>query len=249
MIILKTPSQIDGIRKSCKIVAYVLKELYEAIKPGITTKYLNQMAEELCLERGGTPGFKGYRGFPYSICSSRNEEIVHGFPSDSPLVDGEILSVDFGVLYKGWYGDSAFTKAVGNVDKDVKRLLKTGQECLDLGIKAARPYARIGDISHAVQKHAEKRSYSVVREFVGHGIGRDLHEDPPIPNYGAGNSGSLIKKGMVIAIEPMVCAGHHKTCTLLDGWTTITADKKLAVHFEHTIAITESGTEVLTKRD
>lgn len=249
MIILKTPSQIDGIRRSCEIVAYVLTELKNSIKPGITTKYLNEMSEELCFQRGGTPGFKGYRGFPYSICSSRNEEIVHGFPSDIPLMEGEILSIDFGVLYKGWYGDSAFTAPVGTVSKETKKLLEVGKACLYEGINTARMYKRIGDISNAVQTYAEKRSYNVVRDFVGHGIGRDLHEEPQVPNFGPKGMGYMLKSGTVIAIEPMVSAGTCEIVTMKDHWTVKTADGMPAVHFEHTVAITENGTEILTKRD
>jgi methionyl aminopeptidase len=249
MIILKTPSQIDGIRRSCEIVAYVLKELKNNIKPGVTTNYLNEMAEDLCLQKGGTPGFKGYRGFPYSICSSRNEEVVHGFPSNNKLVEGEILSIDFGVLYKGWYGDSAFTAPVGIVSKEIKKLLAVGEACLYEGIKVAKAYNRIGDVSHAVQTYAEKRSYNVVREFVGHGIGQDLHEEPQVPNFGPKGRGYMLKPGSVIAIEPMVSAGTCEILTMKDRWTVKTADGMPAVHFEHTVAITNNGTEILTKRN
>ncbi len=249
MIILKTSTQVDAMRKSNKIVAYVLRELEKAIVPGVTTNYLNQMAEELCFQRGGTPGFKGYRGFPYSICSSRNDEVVHGFPSEVPLKDGEILSIDFGVLYRGWYGDSAFTKGVGKVSKKTRLLMRIGNECLEKGISAAGPYSNLGNISYAIQQHAEKHGYNVVKEFVGHGIGKNLHEEPQVPNYGEKYTGYILKPGTVIAIEPMISSGTAKTTTMKDGWTTRTEDGELAVHFEHTIAITEKGVEILTSRN
>jgi methionyl aminopeptidase len=249
MIILKTPSQINNIRRSCKIVAFVLDKLKKQTKPGITTKFLNDLAEDLCFQKGGIPAFKGYRGFPFSICSSRNEEIVHGFPSDKPLEEGDILSIDFGVIYKGWYGDSAFTVGVGKISQEAEDLLKTCEECLFKGIEAARLYNRIGDISYNIQKYAENRSYGVIREFVGHGVGRDLHEAPQVPNFGSQSSGYMLKAGTVIAIEPMITIGSHKPITLSDGWTTVTEDRKWSAHFEHTIAITENGTEILTKLD
>lgn len=249
MVILKTAKQIDGIRKSCQIVAYVLKELYSNIKPGVSTEFLNQMSEELCFERGGTPAFKGYRGFPYSICSSRNEEIVHGFPSPMPLLEGEILSIDFGVLYKGWYGDSAFTKAVGKASPEAEKLIDVTRASLYEGIKNAVPGNRLGDIGYAIQNTAKKAGFSVVKEFVGHGIGLELHEDPQVLNYGRPGEGLRLKPGMVIAIEPMVNQGTEKTHTMPDRWTTITQDHKLSAHWEHTIAILETGPEILTERD
>lgn len=249
MIILKTKSQVEGIRKACRITAYVLKELKKAVEPGITTKFLNKMAEELCFQKGGTPGFKGYKGFPYSICSSRDEEIVHGFPSEKPLRRGEILSIDFGVLYKGWYGDSAFTTPVGEISEDIKELLKVGEQCLFEGINTAQAHSKVGDISNAIQSYAEKRSYNVVRDFVGHGIGMNLHEEPQIPNFGPKDVGMVLRPGAVIAIEPMISAGTCETVRMEDNWTVKTADCMPAVHFEHTIAITENGPEILTKRD
>jgi len=249
MIILKTLQEIDGIRKSCSIVSHVLKELYEAIEPGITTEFLNVMAEELCFEKGGTPGFNGYRGFPYSICSSRNEEIVHGFPSKVPLKSGDILSIDFGVLYKGWYGDSAFTKAVGDTSVKARKLIKITERCLYDGIAAAVPGNRLGDIGHAVQTRAEDHGYSVIRDFVGHGIGKELHEDPQVLNYGEKGKGIMLKSGMVIAIEPMVALGTNEIHILPDGWTAITKDHKLSAHWEHTIAILNDGPVILTDRN
>jgi methionyl aminopeptidase len=249
MIILKTLTQIDGIRKSCAITAYVLKELENTIKPGITTNFLNTMAEDLCNQRGGTPAFKGYRGFPFSICSSLNEVVVHGFSNDKPLEEGDILSVDFGVLYKGWYGDSAFTKGVGKVSEEAQKLMDTCSECLYNAISIARSFCRVGDISNAIQSHAETNGYGVVRDLVGHGIGRNLHEDPQIPNFGKPHNGLLLKPGSVIAIEPMITEGGYETRVLEDRWTTATLDGKLAAHFEHTIAIMDDGVEILTKRD
>lgn len=249
MIILKTLTQIDGIRKSCAITAYVLKELEKNINPGVTTNYLNTLAEDLCYQRGGTPAFKGYKGFPFSICSSLNEVIVHGFPNDNPLKEGDILSVDFGVLYKGWYGDSAFTKGVGKISKEAQRLLDTGKECLYKAIDITRPFCRVGDISNVIQEHVEKNGFNVVRNFVGHGIGRNLHEEPQIPNFGKEHTGLSLKSGSVIAIEPMITAGAYETRILEDGWTAVTQDGKLAAHFEHTIAITSDGVEILTRRD
>jgi methionyl aminopeptidase len=249
MIILKTLTQIDGIRKSCAITAYVLKELKNAIEPGITTNFLNKMAEDLCNQRGGTPAFKGYRGFPFSICSSLNDTIVHGFSNDSPLKEGDILSIDFGVLYKGWYGDSAFTKGVGKISEKAQKLMYVGEECLHNAINASNPYCRIGDISNAVQSNAEINGYGVVRNLVGHGVGKNLHEEPQIPNYGKAHTGLLLKPGSVIAIEPMITEGTYETRVLEDRWTTVTLDGKLAVHFEHTIAITSDGAEILTIMD
>ena len=247
MIIIKTSSQIDGIRKSCRIVAYVLKALKAAIKPGITTNFLDKMAEDLCVQKGGIPGFKGYKGFPYSICASKNEEVVHGFPNDIPLQEGDIISIDFGVVYKGWYGDSAFSAGVGKISTKAEHLLQTGRNCLNLGIKEAQAYGRIGNVSNAIQEYAEKQKYGVVREFVGHGIGKNLHEEPYVPNWGSKGVGYMLKPGMVIAIEPMITEGSQKVKQLSDGWTNVTVDGKLAVHFEHTVAILPDGPEILTK--
>lgn len=247
MIILKTLNQIDGIRRSCQIVAYVLEELKKTIKCGITTEYLNTIAEDLCLQRGGTPAFKGYKGFPYSICASPNHKVVHGFPNSIPLEDGDLISIDFGVLYKGWYGDAAFTKPVGKISAPAKKLLAVGKECLNKGIKAAVPYCKVGDISSAIQIHAEKNKFNTVRKLVGHGIGLNLHELPQIPNFGKPHTGNILKPGSVIAIEPMVNMGESDVVMKEDGWTMVTKDLKLSVHFEHTIAITSDGTEILTK--
>lgn len=249
MIILKTLNQIDGIRKSCFITAYVLKELKNSIKPGITTNFLNSMAEDLCRQKGGVPAFKGYRGFPYSICASVNEKVVHGFPDDIPLKSGNILSIDFGVLYKGWYGDSAFTMGVGKISGAAKKIITVGSECLYKAIGIINTSCKIGDLSFAIQSHAEKNGYSVVRNLVGHGIGKNLHEEPQIPNFGKPHTGLMLKSGSVIAIEPMILAGSYDTIILEDGWTVVTKDSKLAVHFEHTIIVNNNGAEILTKID
>lgn len=249
MIILKTTDEIDKLRKSCEIVAYVLKNLEEAIQPGITTEALNLMAEDLCFQKGGRPAFKGYQGFPYSICASKNHKIVHGFPDDNPLKSGEIISIDFGVEYGGWYGDSAFTKAVGEVPKNIERLLRVGEECLYAGIKAAKVNCKIGDISNAIQTHAEKHGYGVVKEYVGHGIGKNLHESPQIPNFGKPDTGYTLRAGSTVAIEPMINLGTGKTSVLTNDWEVVTADGQYSVHFEHTVAITKNGVEILTNRN
>ena len=249
MIIIKTISQIDKLKKSCRIVGHVLSILKKEIRPGITTMYLNNLAEELCYERGGIPGFKGYKGFPYAICASKNSEIVHGFPDDVVLKDGDILSIDFGVIYKGWWGDSAFTTGVGNISLAAKKIIAIGEECLNIGINNAKPFKRIGDISNSIQQHAESNGYNVVKEFVGHGVGMNLHEDPQIPNYGEPYTGHLIRPGTVIAIEPMIVEGSSDNTVGDNGWTASTNDGKLAVHFEHTIAVMYNTVEILTSRD
>ena len=249
MIILKTPEQIEGIRESCRIVAFVLSEIEKLVKPGVTTAGLNTISEHLTREQGGVPGFKGYRGFPFSICASVNEQIVHGFPNDTPLKEGDILSVDFGVLKNGWYGDSALTMPVGQISDEATELLRVTKNSLHKALDIAQPYKKIGDLSWTIQRYVEKNNFSVIRDFVGHGIGKELHEDPQIPNYGKAGDGMMLKAGMVIAIEPMVSIGTYETETLSDGWTTITRDKSLSAHFEHTLAITENGPEILTSRD
>jgi methionyl aminopeptidase len=248
MIIVKTAEQIECMRKSGKITAFVLKNIEEAIKPGVTTLYLNEMAEDLVHQAGATPSFKGYRGFPYSICSSRNNEIVHGFPSDKPLEEGEILSVDFGANLNGWHGDSAFTKAVGEVPEEIEKLLETTEACLYAGILRARAFNRVGDISNKIETLANENRFDVIKEFVGHGIGRNLHEEPSIPNYGRPHTGYMLKPGMIVAIEPMLVECCNSAIVLSDGWTTVTGDSGMSAHFEHTILITNNGPEILTDR-
>ena len=249
MIILHGIQDIIGIKKSCSIVAHVLSCLEKEVGPGVTTNYLNDLAERLTYEKGAIPGFKGYRGFPCSICASINEQIVHGISSNIPLKEGDILSIDFGILYKGWYGDSALTVPVGKISAGHKKLIQTTQECLNLGIQQSHPGNKLGDISYAVQSHAEKKGFSVVREFTGHGIGKDLHEEPAIPNFGNKGEGYLLKPGMVIAIEPMINEGGRETITKSDGWTVVTKDGSVSAHFEHTIAITGNGPIILTERN
>jgi len=246
MVVLKTPEEIEVMRESNAIVAEILQELRRLVEPGISTRQLDQHAEKAAKERGAVPAFKGYGGFPYALCASINDEVVHGFPSERVLVEGDIASLDFGVKYKGYFGDSAITVAVGRISDNAANLMKVTKEALFKGIEKARTGNRLGDISHAVQDHVERVGYSVVRDYVGHGIGRDLHEDPAVPNYGSPGRGILLKSGMVIAIEPMINEGTYEVKVKPDGWTVVTADGKLSAHFEHTIAITDNGPEVLS---
>jgi methionyl aminopeptidase len=246
MVILKSPREIEKIRRSNQMVAEILGRLKEKIAPGIDTKTLDKMAEALAIEKKAVPAFKGYRGFPYSLCASVNEQVVHGFPTGDPLKEGDILSIDFGIYHDGYYGDSAITVAVGQISEAAQRLLRVTEESLYLGIGKALEGNRLSDISYAVQSHVESAGFSVVRKFVGHGIGKELHEDPQIPNYGKPGLGIRLKPGMVFAIEPMVNAGGHDVETLDDGWTAVTKDSSLSAHFEHTIAITEDGPFVLS---
>ncbi len=234
------------MRVAGRMVAEILAILKEQIAPGITTIELDRLAEKECRKRKAIPAFKGYGGFPYAVCSSPNEKVVHGFPDDRPLQTGEILSIDFGVLYDGFYGDSAFTAPVGEISKDARHLMKITEESLNRAIEASVVGGRLSDISYAVQSHVEKEGYSVVREFVGHGIGSKLHEAPQVPNYGPKGQGPRLKAGMTLAIEPMINAGKPGVKVLEDGWTAVTIDGELSCHFEHTIAITENGPEILT---
>jgi len=248
MIILKTSDQIKRIGDSCKIVSSVLSHLYNISEIGISTHELNKEAEEIVKKHKATPVFNGYKGFPYSICASINDYIVHGFPNDIKLKDGDVLSIDFGVLYKGWCGDSAFTKIIGNASEDIKTLVRVTEECLYAGIKKAVARSRVGDISNTIQTHAMKYGFGVVEKFGGHGIGRNLHEDPFISNVGEKNKGYLLKPGVVIAIEPMLTAGKADIERMSNGWTIKTKDGKVAAHFEHTVAITNEGPIILTGR-
>jgi methionyl aminopeptidase len=228
------------------MVAEILALLRERIKPGITTLELDELAERECRKRKAKPGFKGYGGFPYSICASLDEQVVHGFPNREPLREGQILSVDFGVLWRGFYGDSAITVPVGRIDTEKQELLEATQYSLKLGIEQTRAGNRLYDISHAVQAYVEPRGFSVVKDFVGHGIGRGLHEDPQVPNFGPAGQGPLLREGMTLAIEPMINAGKAGVKILADGWTAVTVDGKPSAHFEHTVAITQNGPEILT---
>ena len=247
MVILRLPEEIEKIRTSNIIVVEILNELKEKVRPGIATRELDRIASELAWKKGARPAFKGYRGYPFSLCTSVNFEVVHGLPSDRILVEGDIISLDFGVYYKGYCGDAAVTVPVGSVSRQAVRLLEVAEQGLYDGIKEARAGNRLGDISAAVQSRVESAGFSVVRDFVGHGIGKNLHEEPQIPNYGVRGRGIELKAGMVLAIEPMVNEGTHKIRILPDGWTVVTEDVKLSAHFEHSVAITDNGPDVLSK--
>lgn len=248
MIILKSPEEIKKMGESNAIVAEVLTGLRERVRPGVTTLKLNEYAEGVTQKRGAKPAFKGYGGFPFALCASVNSEVVHGFPSDRSLEEGDIISLDYGVYYRGYYGDSAITVAVGRISASASRLMKVTEESLYKGIEKAREGNRLGDISFAVQSCVESAGFSVVRDYVGHGIGKDLHEDPPVPNFGVGGRGVKLKAGMVIAIEPMVNEGSYRVKTKPDRWTVVTDDGSLSAHFEHTIAVTEDGPVILSNR-
>lgn len=249
MVVLKSPKEIEKIRESNQIVAKILSVLQSEVKPGIDTLYLNNLAEELAREHNATPAFKGYRGFPYSLCASVNEAVVHGFPSKRALKEGDILSMDFGVVFGGYFGDSALTVGVGKVSESASRLMDVTEQALYKGIDQAVANGRLSDISHAVQKHVEDAGFSIVRIFVGHGIGSNLHEDPQIPNFGKPGMGIHLKPGMTLAVEPMVNEKSYDVEILEDGWTAVTKDSGLSAHFEHTIAITNNGPAILSARD
>jgi methionyl aminopeptidase len=247
LIILRSQAEIEKIRRACRIVAEILQNLEGFIKPGVTTWDLNAVSEELASRRHARPAFKGYHGYPYALCTSVNEEVVHGMPSrQRHLAHGDIISLDFGVVVDGYYGDAAITLPVGDISAEASELCKVTEESLYEGIGRARPGNRVSDISHAVQEYAEARGYSVVREFVGHGIGQQLHESPQVPNYGPPGRGVKLKPGMVLAIEPMINSGRPEVEILADHWTAVTTDRKLSAHFEHTIVITEGEPEILT---
>ena len=246
MIELKSEREIRIIRENGRIVGLILRYLKEKIKPGIKTIELDKLAEEFILKKNAIPAFKGYRGYAGNICTSINNEVVHGIPGERALKEGEIVSVDIGVLKNGFYADGAWTFPVGKISDQVKRLLEVTLKSLEAGISQSIAGNRLGDISYAVQSIAEKNGFSVVRDLTGHGIGRHMHEDPPVPNFGSAGSGLLLKEGMVLAIEPMVNAGGYQIKTLEDNWTVVTLDGSLSAHFEHTIAITNNGPEILT---
>ncbi len=251
MIFLKTEDEIEKLRNANLLVARTLAELAKVIKPGVTTKQLDKLAEEFIRDNGAIPTFKGFPNpygpeFPASICTSVNEQVVHGIPSDNPLKDGDIVSIDCGTLLDGYNGDSCYTFMVGEVSEEVKELLRVTKESLYKGIEVACAGKRIGDIGFAVQQHCESHGYGVVREFVGHGIGKEMHEEPPVPNYGRRGNGTMIKNGFCLAIEPMITMGSHQVYLLADKWTVITRDRKPAAHFEHTIAIHHGKPEILS---
>src|SRR6266436_8016161 len=246
MIIGKSQKEIDKMRASGQLVGRVLQQLRAMVEPGLTTLEVDQAADKMIRDAGAYPTFKGYNGFPFSICASVNEQVVHGFPSSYELQEGDIFSIDVGVTLDGFVGDTAATIPVGKVGEDRLKLIRVTEECLQLAIEQCRAGNHLGDIGWAVQSHAEAHSYSVVRDYVGHGIGRRMHEDPQIPTYGKPGKGPKIKNGYVFALEPMINLGSLHTKTLKDGWTVVTVDGQPSAHFEHTVAVTEEGPEVLT---
>lgn len=246
MIHLKSAHEIEKMRVAGRIVAEVLATVRQMVRPGVTTLFLNELAENEARRRGSEPAFKGYSGYPYSLCCSLNDQVVHGFPTSRPLREGDILSLDFGVVRDGFYGDSAITVPVGQVSHAAQCLIAVTEESFSEALSAAVVGNRVSDISHAVQSYVERKGYSVVREFVGHGIGRSLHESPQIPNFGAPGKGVRLKAGMVLAIEPMVNEKGPDVKVLADGWTAVTCDGGLSAHYEHTVAITDNGPEILT---
>ncbi|CAM3898663.1 type I methionyl aminopeptidase [Alkalicoccus chagannorensis] len=246
MIIRKSADELDLMREAGRIVARTHQMLEEQIQPGITTQQLNEAADAFIRSCDAVPSFYGYHGFTGSICTSVNEELVHGIPGARTLEDGDIISIDIGAEYEGFHGDSAWTYAVGHISDEEQRLLDVTEGSLYEGLRMAAPGASLSDISHAVQQHAEAAGFSVVREYVGHGVGRDLHEDPPVPHFGPPGKGPKLEPGMVLAVEPMINAGRRHVKTLPDNWTVVTSDGSRCAHFEHTIAIVETGYEVLT---
>lgn len=248
MVSIKSEKEIAAMRRSGRIVAQILSEVKKLVVPGVTTLELDHFAASRCKDLGAVPAFKGYSGFPACFCISINEEVVHGIPSKKrTLKSGDIVGVDFGVIVDGWYGDSAYTYRVGDVSPLASKLVTETQNSLFKGIEQCVPGGHLYDIGHAVQNHVESFGFSVVREFVGHGIGRALHEDPQVPNFGSRGKGIVLRPGMVLAIEPMVNAGKPDVKVLDDGWTAVTVDGTLSAHFEHTVAITEKGPEILTQ--
>lgn len=248
MIVLKSEWEIEKIRKSCAIVMEILMEIKRHVKPGVSASELEELTEALLQKKNAVPAFKGYKGYPYCLCTSLNNEVVHGMPlKEKILKEGDVLSIDFGVFYDGYYGDAAITVPVGKISSDSQRLIQVTEESLFKGIENAKAGGRIGDISSAIQEHVEKNGFSVVRDFVGHGIGRELHEDPQIPNFGKRGTGVEIVAGMVLAIEPMINAGSYEVKVLDDGWTVVTKDNSISAHFEHCVAVTENNAILLSK--
>ena len=248
MIIKKSTREIGLMREAGRIVALAHQEVQKHIKPGISTLELDRIVEQVIRANGATPSFKGYNGFPGSICASINEVVIHGIPKATTILkDGDIIAIDIGACYKGYHGDSAWSYCVGKVNPSDEKLMNVTKEALYKGLEQAKPGNRLGDISAAIGKYAKSFGYGVVEEFTGHGVGRNLHEDPAIPNYGIPNTGPLLQPGMTLAIEPMINAGTKKVKILSDGWTTITSDRKKSAHFEHTILITDDGCEILTQ--
>lgn len=250
MIVCRSAAELEKMRAAGRLVGEVLTALTPSVVPGVTTAELDEVAEKMITDAGAIPAFKGYHGYPATICSSINEEVIHGIPSGQRVLrEGDILSIDVGASLEGYFGDSAITVPVGQVSEEAARLLTVTEEALYKAIEVARPGGRVSDIGHAVQKHVEAYGFSVVREFVGHGIGQKMHEEPQVPNYGEAGRGPRLAEGMVLAIEPMVNAGKPAVKVLSDGWTAVTRDKSLSAHFEHTVAITASGAWILTARE
>jgi methionyl aminopeptidase len=248
-VFLRGKEEIDAIRAAARLVAQTLAMLGREVRPGVTTAALDQLAESFIRERGARPAFKGYRGFPASICPSINDEVVHGIPGSRALVEGDIVGVDVGVEKGGFYGDAAFTFPVGRVSEEATRLLQVTQEALMRGVAEAKAGNRVGDISHAIQSYVEAQGFSIVRSLVGHGIGRHMHEEPQVPNYGTPDRGPRLMAGQVLAIEPMVNIGAPEVLTQPDGWTVVTKDGSLSAHFEHTVAVGPDGPEILSQAD
>jgi len=248
MIELKSPNEIELMRRAGRVVAGLLDYLVGLLRPGLKTKALDEAAREYLQREAATPAFLGYRGFPATVCVSVNEEVVHGIPGERRIADGDLVSIDAGAVVEGWYADAAVTIPMGAASATARRLVDTTRAALSEAIGQAVAGRRLSDVSHAVQQRVERDGFGVVREFVGHGIGRALHEDPPIPNFGSPNIGPRLRPGMVLAIEPMVTLGSYDVEVLQDGWTAVTKDRSLAAHFEHTVAITERGTDVLTQQ-
>ena len=249
MVTLKSARELETMRRSGKITAKVLTELMQTARAGMTTKELDEIAERGIRGLGGIPTFKGYHGFPATICASVNDEVVHGIPGGYVLQDGDLLSIDIGTTLDGYVSDSAVTIPIGTISSKAQKLLEVTQECLMIGIAQMQKGNHLGDISAAVQRHAEDHGYGVVRELAGHGVGTAMHEEPQVPNYGKAGTGMELRPGLVLAIEPMITLGDRKVEILKDGWTVVTADGKLAAHFEHTIAVTEDGPRILTLRN
>ena len=248
LITIRTEEEIEILRKAGEIVGETHHYLEKFIKPGITTKELDKLAYDFIISKGATPSCLGYEGFPATLCTSINEEVVHGIPSNRKLKNGDIITLDIVACYKGYHGDSAWTYAVGSIDKEKKYMMEHTEKALFEGLKMIKPGNRIGDIGHAIEEYATKHHMGVVRELVGHGVGTDMHESPDVPNYGKAGTGPLLKEGMVIAVEPMLTYGSRQIYLLDDDWTIVTADGKPSAHYEHTIVVTKDGYEILTKR-
>ena len=246
MITIKSAEEIGKMRRAGALLHQVLEELRKLVEPGVTTAYIDEVAEKLIRDGGAIPSSKGYEGFPSSICASVNDEVVHGFPSKRVLKEGDLLSIDCTLLLDGWQSDSAFSVAVGKASPETERLIRVTEECFWIGLDKARAGNRIGDIGHAVQEHAEKNGYGVIRDLCGHGIGREMHEEPDVPNYGMPGRGPRLKRGMTICIEPMISAGHYSVHTRANGWDVVTDDGSICSHYEHTVLITDDKPEILT---